>query len=823
MTMRRWLPLLWFASMGAPILAGTIEVKVIGPGGAGVAGATVVVDRETLRSDWMASPEARTATTGPDGVAVFPGLPAGSWKLRGELPLTLGLVSPTDAVPVTLIDDEATASVLLQGVLGDRVRVTAVGAGSAAGGARLLFQDSSGPAFPLSVDGQGRGEVVLPAGRWVVLVPGGRSAPSSVELDGRSVGPGNPIVTTGAGATIEVTWRFAATGRVAGQVRYEGPVPDSQVFVAAERKPAPGEPPPDAASTGYAEVDAGGRFSFAIREGTWRLRLGGHAILEAQPAEIEVEVRSGVEVSAAFVATTRERAPSARGRLDVQVLTPDGAPCERATVFVRRLIDGIPAPRSTQAAPRAPGHYEVELDAEGIWRVEAGHPDWVWNTVAVRFENAEDPKPLQTKLTLRRGATIEVRTAGASKGAPPAVLRARIVGDADEEMGLAGQSSFWRNVTTDAEGRALLRGLAARRWQIDVSGNDAWQYRLKVGDESPASHVEIDLSEGDVAKVEVVPERASAIRVGLQCEDGSAVDGDVRLRAYRVDRPGAEPKDFHAGTPFDLVAPMTFGPLDPGPWRLEFEPRRFARTTWAPGTEIPADAQTYTLEADGIPKDLGTIRVDCAPAARVAVYVDPAGAEPDDVPSPDLRLARLDGRWRENDEAPWQPLRGLSVAASKDALYVHRLPEGAGTMELTIKHPHLLDEPHAVATLRGERYRGGLHQAVAEVPGVGGAIVYSGARRLKLVPRPEGAHPGALRRPSGNGGFEARSAPDSPPVPADLEPRIVPIDPEWGAAVSVAPGVYDVRACGEPDPECERVEKLWSGIRVLAGSTIELR
>lgn len=812
MTMRRWLVLLWVASTGAPILAGTIEVKVVGPDGGAVAGATVVVDRDLPNADWMGSPEARTVATGPGGGAVFPGLPAGSWKVRGEFPEASGLVSPTDAVPVTLIDDEASASITLRGISGDRVRLTVVGPVAEAAGETLLFEALNGRAFPLTVGERGRGEIVLPAGQWVVLVPGGRLPPSSVELAGRAIDSSNPIVTAGAGATIEVIWRFAASGRVVGQVRYDGPVPDSQVTVAADPKPAPGDPPPHVASSRYAGVDASGRFRLELAEGAWRLRLGGHAILEAQPAEIEVEVRAGSETSAEFVAKTRERARAARGRLDIQVLTPDGAPCEHAIVFVRRLIDGIPAPRGTQAAPRAPGRYEAELDAEGIWRVEAGHPDWVWNSIAVRFEGEEKAETLQAKLTLRRGAAIEFRTAGASKGAPPAVVRARIVGDAEEEMGLAGQSSYWRNVTTDAEGRALLRGLAARRWRIEVSGNDAWRYRLKVGDEPPASPVEIDLAEGDVAKVEVVAEKAAAIRVELRCEDGGVVGGSVRLRAHRTERPGAEPQELVAGAPFEAVAPMTFGPLDPGRWRFEFEPSRFARTTWAPGTEIPADAETHALEADGVPKDLGTIRFDCAPAARLTIDVEPPA---------DLRLARLDGRFREADDAPWQPLKGLALAASKDALFVHRLPEGEGTVEFTIRHPHLLDEPFAVATLRGKRYRGGLHQAFAEAPGVGGAIVYAGAKRLKLVPRADGAAL-ASAPTGGNGGFAVKPA-AAAPVPEEVTPRIVPIDPDWGAAVSIAPGVYDVHACGEPDPECERVEKLWSGIRVQAGSTVELR
>jgi hypothetical protein len=823
--MRRWLPLLLAASMGAPILAGTIEVKVVGPGGGAVAGATVIVDRQLTPMEGFPSPEARSATSGPDGGATFSDIPAGSWRVRADFPLATALVSPRELTPVTLIRDDAAASVLLQAALGDRIRLRVAGSDPGVAGTAILLKEQFGRSATLTMGPDGRGEAIVPAGRWVVLVPArGLAETSSFEADGRSIDPSHPLVTSGSGSVIELLWRFRGWGKVMGRVTFDGPAPDTQVFVAAERTGVEGGPSVTFAPSRYEELRPDGGFSLALDEGKWRVHLGGHALLEVEPPEVEVEIRTGSEVAVAFVAKTRERAQESRARLVVQVLTPDGQPCDRADVVVRRLIDGLPAPRNAMATPIGPGKFEATLDAVGTWRIEAGHPDWVWTSLAVKHDDPKRTEPLEATVTLRRGATIEIGTAKSPAGAPPARVNARVVGEVDDGGETVSRSSYWRDATTDAQGQALLRGLMPRRWQVEASGSSSWRYRLRIGDAPPASKVELDLAESDVAKIEVVPEASAAVKAELVCDDGGPIGGLATLLAHSVDRPEAEPVTLMAGPTFDAAAPLTLGPIDPGRWRFEFETSGLARTTWAPGTEIPADAETYTLEADGVPKDLGTIRVDCAPAARLAVFIDdPRGADPENVPSPDLRLARLDGRYRENDDAPWQPLKGLSVAASKDAMYVHKLPEGEGTVEFTIRHPHLLDEPFAVATLRGKRYRGGLHQAIAEAPGLGGAIVYSGAKRLKLVPRPEGVMRASTGQGAGNGGFVVKPGAPSAPVPGDLEPRIVPIDPDWGAAVSIAPGVYDVHACGEPDPDCERVEKLWSGIRVQAGSTIELR
>jgi hypothetical protein len=831
--MRRWLPVLWVASMGAPILAGTIEVKVVGPGGGGIAGASVVLDHLSapafllqgggIRRVWTTTADSRSATTGPDGECRFQDVPAGSWFVRAEAPTATLLVPQSDSVPVTLLRDDAAAVAAVTMLRGDLVRVRAADGGADITGYEVLFWSETGGRRGTTIGGARSGAAVLEPGRWLpvtpmVRLPGG----STFEVDGVTLDAANPLVTRGEGRTFDVRWRLEATERAEGKVTFVGPrIPGALTAVASPLDDS-GESQGESPDVRVAPVRADDRFVLPLRPGRWRISLVGDDDLESTPEYRDVEVGTGAVVAVAFSARRGERVQRRGTRLVVQVQTPEGEPCAGASVFARRLQEGLPRDAAIGMRPLGEGRFEVSLEDPGLYRIDASHDAWVGNSVAVSNDDPQRRPTLEATVRLRRGASIAVRTARGTE-APPAEIRASPVGPAREDAGPAPSDAGTRRVDADAKGEALLRGMEARRWRVEAARGDAsaWRYLVRIGDAPPAPSVELDLAEGDVGEVEVVPEAAAAVSARLQCEDGTPVPGSAAFSAYPADRPDAAPVFVGGSRHATGATPITYGPIPPGRWRFEFEPWTFARTTWAPGTEIPADAETYVLEADGVPKDLGTIRVDCAPAAQLAVFIDPRGADPGNVPSPDLRLARLDGRFRENDDAPWQPLKGLSVAASKDAIYVHKLPEGEGTLEITIRHPHLLDEPFAVATLRGKRYRGGLHQAVAEARGVGGAIVYSGAKRLKLLPRADGV---ALTPAptSGSGGFAVKAA-AATPVPEDLAPRIVPIDPDWGAAVSVAPGVYDVHACGEPDPECERVEKLWSGIRVQAGSTVELR
>jgi hypothetical protein len=424
--------------------------------------------------------------------------------------------------------------------------------------------------------------------------------------------------------------------------------------------------------------------------------------------------------------------------------------------------------------------------AGGSYVVAAAHESWLWGSTVLRDLEIAEGERIPVDVTVRRGGAVEARV---ESDARPVLHLLRL----DDPVPTPFQSeaaqkrSTQRRLPLDVRGEGLAAGLEPGRFRVTVAddgpGSEARVLHLRVPGGEPGTALEVDVREGDVAKVEVVPKPAAAATARFRCADGNPVAESLVVRGFLEDDTDAPSFTMDAAVKEDRRA--TWGPMAAGRWRFEFQPKAFTRTTWAPGTEVVADAQNFTLDADGEPKDLGVIEVDCDPATKLTIPLRDAGG------ALETSLARANARRRENADAPWREVEGLRVEPGDGEIVVRGLPEGDGTLELTVEHPHLLEQPTATATIEGKRRRGALLPAATEIRGLGGAISVAGAARLRLT--------------------------------REGDSRVVPVDASWQAAVSILPGTYDVAACSAEDLPCSSPTRRWPRVEVVAGRTTELR
>jgi hypothetical protein len=533
-------------------------------------------------------------------------------------------------------------------------------------------------------------------------------------------------------------------------------------------------------------LERDGSYARDLAEGTWLVTVAGPKVVEVDPPSITVEIARGAESAASFRVRTAD-ADGPKGTFVVRVLDPDGHPVPTAPVEVRALVDDTPsgAPVASGVARSGVANLEAAV-AKGSYVVAASHDRWLWgSTVLHDLEIAEGDR-IPVEVSLRRGGGIAARV---ESDARPELALLRVDEPVPTPFHAQAQAerATQRRLPLDVRGEGVADGLEPGRFRVTVASagprSEASVLLLRVPDGEPAPSVEVDVREGEVAKIEIVTKPAAAATARFTCADGTPVAESFKVLGFR-DEDGAEPS-FKMDAPAKEDRRATWGPLAAGRWRFEFQPKSFTRTTWAPGTEAPADARKYALDADGVPTDLGTIEVDCDPAARLTIPLRDAGGQLD------TALARASARRRAGADAPWQPVEGLRVEPGDGEIVVRGLPEGDGTLELTVEHPHLLDRASTTATLEGKRRRGSLVPVATEIRGLGGAIAVAGAARLRLT--------------------------------RDGDSRVVPVDASWHAAVSILPGTYDVAACSAEDVPCSSPARRWSGVEVVAGRTSELR
>lgn len=766
------------ALAGVPAFSATIEVKVVGPDGEGVPGVSVFADRRVNRTD-------------DRGVALLEVAGAGTWVLRVDPPSGTALL-PRDGREnrVSIPAGTANVSVTIPLRRGDVVRGKVVG-NFVPRYSSLNFR-SPGAQRALSMDRNGIGTLVLEPGLWQVLpgLPEG-VAWASIEVDGRPwTGPDLRFETPGEGRVYDVTLEFVAPGRLAGRVSIDGPSRQVLVVATLERAgpwQAPGASLPWAQEMKIATgLERDGSYARDLAEGTWLVTVTGPKVVEVDPPSIRVEIGRGTESTASFRVRTAD-AEGPKGTFVVRVLDPDGRPVPAAPVEVRALVDEAPsgAPVASGIARNGVASVEAAV-AKGSYVVAASHERWLWGSTVLRDLEIAEGERIPVEVALRRGGGIAARV---DSDARPALDLVRVDDPVPTPFYAQAQAqrSSQRRLPLDVRGEGIADGLEPGRFRITVADpgprSEAHVFFLRVPDGEPAPSVEIDLREGEVAKVEVVTKPAAAATARFSCADGAPVAESLEVRGFRED--DADEPSFRMEAPAREDRRATWGPLAAGRWRFEFQPKSFTRTTWAPGTEIEADARTFTLDADGVPADLGTIEVDCDPAVRLTMPLRDAGG------ALDTTLARVSARRRAGADAPWQAVDGLRVEPGEGEIVVRGLPEGDGTLELTVEHPHLLDRPATTATIEGKRRRGSLVPVATEIRGLGGAIAVPGAARLRLT--------------------------------RDGESRVVPVDASWRAAVSILPGTYDVAACDAEDVSCSSPTRRWPGVEVVAGGTTGLR
>jgi hypothetical protein len=392
----------------------------------------------------------------------------------------------------------------------------------AAAAAAATASAPSGRALASDAKGRFRLEGVAP-GSYVAVAFASGFAPV----------PSAPFTVRSGAETDEITIALRpgvlVYGRVTGR---EGPIDGATITAAA----------------GFGETAHKVALAYTTRTGEFALRsLTGKVTLTVSATGYgDVDRTITLDDTSTDPSRARQREDFALviedGQLRGQVLAPDGGVAGPVAV---RVLEG---PSRRSAVTDARGQFTLDRVATGSYLVELASADYP--PLRARLQTGS-----WKELRFAQGGGARVRVADARSGAPLAGVRV-------EAAGPGGQSA---SRTTDAQGYAELRALAAGEWTVQVraSGYTAGRHVVAVGATRAWPELRLDL------------QRSAIVGGVVRDRFGRRVAG------ARVSIGGAS-----ARTDADGSFRITDAPAGPGTLEAEYEGARGAlRVELAPGDE----------------------------------------------------------------------------------------------------------------------------------------------------------------------------------------------------------------------------------------------
>jgi len=819
LAIHRGICLLACLAAATPCGAGSVAVIVRDTTGSPVAGERLTLHPplEPGEMPWFQRIRERSVSgsTGRDGRALFEGLVPGQYTVSFPALSNPRLVAPEHnpytAVPVvTVLEGEGLVALEIALETGTTVVCR-------------MEADSSVPVFATvwlrEIDHEFRrieriGNVddedyVLVPGRWeVILEPPPGFLLRDVEVDGRKVeGHRAMLELEPSGPTSFVTWRLAPpTAELKGSVRFVGPRAGVEIH-ARLLEPGPWIEGLRAGSEPDVAVAAVGprtsKYSVMVQDGRWELQAVGDRIVSTTPESAVVFLAPGGVESVDFVVETE----GSGSELVVGVLDPRGKDVAGATVEVRALNDAPPdaEPLYRTQTVGSGTAYIPDLPA-GDLVVAAGHPNYLDAEIEVRdFDPEGDPRKVEVQL--RMGATLHVTAADSDDRPVPGVRLELARADGGPQTKISDSellaTILRKQESTDATGHAWFRGIWPGPYRLSgrLEGSGSTTGFVRILDQDrPLEEMEIELADAEEREIRVRVLPAASFTARLHCVRGQPLPGKASIAVVpeSTDLETLDAAEWMEEAALLLEdAPLSdekrdvlaAGPLEEGAYRLAVRPSGHDRWTWALGTERASEG-AILQGAPGDSADLGAVPVDCGPA--IAIRLGAPGKGP--VPSLSLVHPRYDtfsiGGVVRNDAGEHTVAHAV-VDAYAERLVVRDLPEGAGVLQIRLRHPYFLPSPWITIPVEAMLERGRTFEVQHMLSAVGGALLV--------------IHPAAAVRISG----------------AAVEPRVVELLDGRVEVPSLPAGLYRVDLCS--DAACKRILETRDGLEIQALGTTEVR
>ncbi len=778
----RFLPVAVLLLSAMTARAGTVEVLVRERDGGAVPNQAVVLLRVQPEQDAEATSllfAARVArgTTDAHGRVVFEGIAAGSYTAAPDSILSSALFFADAANPLrsvgaaTLVESGDRGSLEIVLDRGTWVSFTTLFEGDPfPRGMAVTMQTPGAPPTRLQLDDRGLGTTQLSAGSWTFVLehPAGLTL-ARAEVDASGVDPMHVTAEIEAPSSQrQVVFTLVAPCKVLGSVTSTTSERPS-VHVEATRTRPGSLPGADLVS---AILDKHNAYVLFLPDGTWSIHPAGETLVDSVPAETTVTLAPGQEGRADFV--VREKDPGDETRLMVVVLDPERRPVANALVEAWPSADLHPtgAPAASERTPSYGGSAALTGLAAGSYRIVAGARGIGTGSTVVGDYEAKPGSARRVEVTLRRGATVRAHAAGeAAKPVPGIVLRLAAtqlpeVDGFSSEGSLVCTSCRAHALPTDPQGNVVIAGIAPGRWTATAEAPDGTSI-------VEVSKPDFSLDPEETVEIELKVRRAASVTATLRCDDRGPLPPRVDTRLLLA--PG-DPKERTLDLGGERRDRLALGPLEAGDYRLAVRPEGFDGWTFVPGVESAEDASPVHVEqAETV--DAGTLVLRCLPQAEVALSVRSKQ------PVPDLRRAEVRATWTPGVDGHGDPLP-MTSETDEQRIVVRPLPAGAGTLDVTIRHPYFLPPGEVRVSLPLTLARGKIVPLPVAVAAIGGEIVARGGVAARL---------GKTIVPAANGVVS------------------------FGA---LAPGTYRVDVCA--DATCDRVSKSFDAVAVVAGTTTEV-
>ncbi|MDX1388000.1 MAG: hypothetical protein R3344_02365 [Acidobacteriota bacterium] len=798
------------ALAAGPSLAGSIEITLRERNGGPIGEQWIAVESST--ADIVQ--RARRARTDFDGTARFDGLSAGTYKV------TVGSLHARDLVPpsenpfapppvVTLPTGNEDLRITLELWRGVRV-VSQIVLDRRDSPRSAVYYESLESDLRLEsrFDLAGYAERVLVPGRWRVSIdPPPGFLLTDFEVDGRSRDGSHAVLDLERyPATTFLTWRYSGPALVYGRVTREG---KGRMTVAATLL-EPGrwiEQVEERGGSDIRHVNARwidpDNYEIVLPDGRWSVRPSGAGVVWSDPEEEIVVLAPGEERRVDFTVRLESGDSS---ELLVNVTAAEGrwAPIEEARVEVWSLDDsGSPLAKvgegETKSWPRPARIYGLPA---GKYLVVAGHPDYLEGRQPIDYEpDPEDPRTVDIRLPA--GAAV-LATALDEDDTPVPEVDVRVIRlDDPPDIVLEDQrfrdAKKLREGPTDTTGHIKLTGLYPGRYAVmgRLRGALAATRFVRVMDDGKQKdEIEITLGGEEERRVELAVRPAASVSGSLACTDGGSLPGATSIRALP---PGNDDIDRREDPDLTENALLTVddlaltgkhgdrflaGPFEERPIQLALRPSGYAIWTWALSTEQREYAAVLTTSL-GDTDDLGTIQIECGPAAEAIPVVG------NESPLPDLRDVEVRATATALRDNPQRRSVRPRIEQHADSVLLRDLPEGKIEIELVLSHPHFLPTDEQRWVFESEIDRGRLVIVEPDIPAIGGAIVVPGTD-------------GNTARLGGAGDFV----------------RETDVEDNRARFVSVPAGTYRVELCADAD--CAEVRRVWEKIVVEVGETLTL-
>jgi protocatechuate 3,4-dioxygenase beta subunit len=793
-----------------PCVAGSIEVTVEERDGGPVREQWIAL--ENTAADFLH--RTRRGRTDADGKATFAALPAGTYTI------SVGRLRGRDLVPphenpfaprpvVTLATGDEDLQIVVELWRGVRV-VSQLIVDRRESRPSLVRYESLDSDLRLEsrFDPAGYAERVLVPGRWRVSIePPPGFLLTDFEIDGRSHDDHEAVLDLGRYPnTTHLTWRYSGPALIYGRVAREGEGEMTVVATLVE----PGTWIEAANYRGGSDVEHvearwpdPNNYEIVLPDGRWSVRPVGNGVVWSEPEQELVNVAAGEERRVDFTVGL-EASESTELLVSVLVSTGRWAPIEKARIEVWSLDDDS-RPASKVGQGETESWYlpaRISGIPAGNHVVVAGHRDYLEGRETIEYE--PDPvKPPSVSVRLPSGAAI---LAGAldEDDEPVPDVEVEIV-RLDELPEITIEDEGFRNDksrrvgATDATGHIKLEGLYPGRYALRgrLRGALAATRFVRVIDDGE-QHDEIELELGNEKErhIDLAVRPAASLSGTLACTDGGSLPGATSIRALLPEVDELDRREDPDLTLDALLAlddqPLTgkhldrflAGPLEETRLQLALRPSGYGTWTWALSTEQREHAAVISTSL-GETDDLGTIRIECGPAAEAVPTVT------DGSPLPDLRDVDVHATATALRGNPNRDSVRPRVESLPGSVLLRDLPEGEIELEVVLSHPHFLPTEEQLWIFEREVQRGWLIAIQPEVPSIGGAILMVGLE-------------GALVRLGGLDGLL----------------RTVEVEDGRAWFVSLPAGPYRAELCA--DTACADVRRVWETAVVKTGHTLTL-